>query len=369
MAQLRSMARAVQSAGRNGDTLLAHITPEEARLLKDMGGSGTINPDTGLPEFYGGMGSDTGADIGGALGGVEGAADWGGMQDWGGINTGGDLPALDAEFAVGVHPVDLIGKGGPLDTPDGSVFGSIPGDLYGALFGRSKPAPSMVQLSGDPYGRTLTGGDMPTLNDLSYGVPGMLGGLIGTGKGYGFGPLGELEGRVTAPTLGSFLKSPLAGLGATMLTGSPVGGVFAKTVGAGLTGEDPAKTLGGAMIDTALGPIGDIAALTMDESIGTQLAGMGLEALGTIAPGTPTGTATVQATTPSGPLGNIGPADSGGGFAPIPVTTPIPQYAQAGSSAPLPAPTPATARTYTYNPYLGDMGQYGQTPTPHSFFV
>jgi hypothetical protein len=39
--------------GRNGDTMLAHITPEEAALLKARGGAGTINPQTGLPEFYG----------------------------------------------------------------------------------------------------------------------------------------------------------------------------------------------------------------------------------------------------------------------------------------------------------------------------
>jgi hypothetical protein len=37
--------------GRGGDTILAHINPQEAALLKRMGGSGTINPNTGLPEF------------------------------------------------------------------------------------------------------------------------------------------------------------------------------------------------------------------------------------------------------------------------------------------------------------------------------
>jgi hypothetical protein len=32
--------------------MLAHITPTEAAMLKSMGGSGTINPMTGLPEFF-----------------------------------------------------------------------------------------------------------------------------------------------------------------------------------------------------------------------------------------------------------------------------------------------------------------------------
>ena len=41
------------SKGRYGDTMLAHINPQEAGLLKAMGGAGTINPQTGLPEFFG----------------------------------------------------------------------------------------------------------------------------------------------------------------------------------------------------------------------------------------------------------------------------------------------------------------------------
>jgi hypothetical protein len=45
-------ARMVANSGRRGDTMLAHITPSEARLLKARGGSGTINPETGLPEFF-----------------------------------------------------------------------------------------------------------------------------------------------------------------------------------------------------------------------------------------------------------------------------------------------------------------------------
>lgn len=44
-------ARMVASKGRGGDTVLAHINPEEARLLRSRGGAGTINPATGLPEY------------------------------------------------------------------------------------------------------------------------------------------------------------------------------------------------------------------------------------------------------------------------------------------------------------------------------
>jgi len=50
---LKPLAQILRSKGRKGDTVLAHITPKEAARLKRDGGSGTINPDTGLPEFFG----------------------------------------------------------------------------------------------------------------------------------------------------------------------------------------------------------------------------------------------------------------------------------------------------------------------------
>ena len=48
---LADVTQYLQSQGRGGDTMLAHINPEEAELLKAFGGSGTINPNTGLREF------------------------------------------------------------------------------------------------------------------------------------------------------------------------------------------------------------------------------------------------------------------------------------------------------------------------------
>lgn len=48
---LPDMAKRLASAGRGNDTILAHINPKEAKLLKSRGGSGKINPDTGIMEF------------------------------------------------------------------------------------------------------------------------------------------------------------------------------------------------------------------------------------------------------------------------------------------------------------------------------
>ena len=51
--ELSKIAKLLQSKGRGKDTILAHITPKEAEMLKQMGGSGTKNPETGLLEFEG----------------------------------------------------------------------------------------------------------------------------------------------------------------------------------------------------------------------------------------------------------------------------------------------------------------------------
>ena len=48
---LKKTLQKAQKMGRGRDTLLAHITPEEARLLKARGGRGSRNPRTGLLEF------------------------------------------------------------------------------------------------------------------------------------------------------------------------------------------------------------------------------------------------------------------------------------------------------------------------------
>ena len=48
---LQALYHDVAGQGREGDTQLAHINSQEAALLKALGGSGTLNPNTGLPEY------------------------------------------------------------------------------------------------------------------------------------------------------------------------------------------------------------------------------------------------------------------------------------------------------------------------------
>jgi len=57
-ADLPALAELIRSQGRGRDTVLAHITPQEAALLKKRGGSGSMNPSTGLPEYQEDYGSN-----------------------------------------------------------------------------------------------------------------------------------------------------------------------------------------------------------------------------------------------------------------------------------------------------------------------
>jgi hypothetical protein len=47
----QELAELLRQMGRGPDSMLAHITPEEAQMLLQSGGSGRMNPMTGLPEF------------------------------------------------------------------------------------------------------------------------------------------------------------------------------------------------------------------------------------------------------------------------------------------------------------------------------
>ena len=48
---IADVAQHMKDQGRGKDTMLAHISPKEAELLRANGGVGTPNPTTGLPEF------------------------------------------------------------------------------------------------------------------------------------------------------------------------------------------------------------------------------------------------------------------------------------------------------------------------------
>lgn len=94
-----AMERYLASQGRGGDTNIVHVNPQEMALLKSAGGAGTVNPHTGLPEFYaGGPGSDgNGGSVGGADQGGMGAHPGSDGPRGGGGNVGGHVGGSGAE--------------------------------------------------------------------------------------------------------------------------------------------------------------------------------------------------------------------------------------------------------------------------------
>ena len=51
---LKKLLNDVSKHGHDGDVYLAHINKFEDKLLKAVGGEGSINPDTGLVQYKGG---------------------------------------------------------------------------------------------------------------------------------------------------------------------------------------------------------------------------------------------------------------------------------------------------------------------------
>ena len=122
----KQAAKKLQAMGTGGDTILAHINAEEAAALKAGGGSGKVNPKTGLLSFSFGDGISAdpgdGTTGGGAFGGYGGAD--------GGMGIDGGLGAALAE-ALGV----------PSDPSSGLGLGGLGfnADLALAAFDRSQP--------------------------------------------------------------------------------------------------------------------------------------------------------------------------------------------------------------------------------------
>jgi hypothetical protein len=58
---LKQLYKDISSKGIKGDTELAHINEFEKKLLIMHGGSGTINPETGLRQYFGGGGGGGGS--------------------------------------------------------------------------------------------------------------------------------------------------------------------------------------------------------------------------------------------------------------------------------------------------------------------
>ena len=122
---LQLLALLVQTAGRGRDTVLAHITPEEALLLKLLGGRGSVNPQTGLLEFEDGD-DDFGSDRN--------------QQERSDLERdlqASERTASDEEDAAFGADLTAAGGGlGALDGQDGVDYGEVFGPEERSFFGK-----------------------------------------------------------------------------------------------------------------------------------------------------------------------------------------------------------------------------------------
>ena len=163
---LPALAEMIRSKGRGKDTMLAHITPKEAALLKRRGGSGSVNPDTGLPEYEDSGDYDFGASapVSPVTDTISTPADSGGY----GINYGapaaqpsysdtsvpGYTPGAYADYAASqTAPLSTYGQLQPGISPTGPV--QVPlvqapqVGFEGAPQAAAKPDQSLLTKAGD----------------------------------------------------------------------------------------------------------------------------------------------------------------------------------------------------------------------------
>lgn len=133
--KLHEALEVVRRQGRNGDSELAHVNPREAAILRAMGGSGTVNPKTGLREYFMDSGSPAG-DYGGFMGDTTGANS----------DFGGPVGGYGESAGVGAAPSPT--------TPQGSEqsFGERVGDFLGLNNPRTAGPALVGALAGTPFG-------------------------------------------------------------------------------------------------------------------------------------------------------------------------------------------------------------------------
>lgn len=162
---LKTLAKVLASKGRRGDTMLAHITPKEAKKLKKMGGSGTTNPETGLPEFFGEDGFDYPTFEAPAVEApapvveapIQSAPDYaaGAQPVSAEVMSQFQSPQTTADYFSGYNPAADLPSAGAQET--GGVFDSIKG-LFGG--GQQGNIPSVVPGSGE-IGQVQTNVPLP----------------------------------------------------------------------------------------------------------------------------------------------------------------------------------------------------------------
>ncbi len=190
---LKRAARELQAAGRGGDTMLAHINPREAEILRRMGGNGTINPNTGLQEYK------SGKKILGAV-----------------------LPIALNIIAPGIGTAigTALGATGTAATMlGGAIIGGASSSLSGGNFLQGAVLGGLGAGAGSYVGGGLDKALGLGLGEAGKSIlgSGLVGGLTGmaTGQGFGKGALQGVAGSIAGDVIGGS-SNPMISSGGRM---------------------------------------------------------------------------------------------------------------------------------------------------------
>ena len=175
--------RRLMTGGQGGDTMLAHINPREAEVLRRMGGQGSINPNTGLREYKG-------------LKKILGAV----------------LPIALSIFAPGIGTA-ISGFLAPMfGAASGIAGGALMGAASSKLTGGNVLQGALLGGAGAGLGSTIGKTLAPSLSGTAQNMigSGLIGGVAGQSTGQGFlkgaamGAAGAgLSGAVNSADLGN----------------------------------------------------------------------------------------------------------------------------------------------------------------------
>jgi hypothetical protein len=238
--KIRKKIRTLADLGNGTDSMIAHINPREAALLKAHGGSGRTNPKTGIREFDdGGFGGGGGGD------GGDGGGDGFGGGDYGGYGGGG--------YGDGSDGYGDFGGNGSVDYGVDPTAGGDFGGESTSNEGIGGDGDANYSLEGYSYGDPSYSVNSPvnaSMDALNGSEDSFLAKLAKRAVLSRLGPVGAVAG-----TMASATQSPQA---ATSNWGSTLGGMLGS-MAAGPLGGVVGGFLGG-KAGAGLGNVGDASA-------------------------------------------------------------------------------------------------------------
>jgi len=248
-APMAPMAQQVQSQGRDEDTMLVHMTPNEVNSLQGLamahGGSLTINPETGLPEagflkkliptLLGAalMATGIGAPLAAGLVAAGSVAKTGSLKK-------GLMAGLQAYGGAGL--AGAAGLGGSISS---NAFGALSSKagMFGANMGAGAiAAPTLTGAAAAPVSN-LAGAVAPSAPLSLAGAQAVPGAVAASGAPAGLGAVSGGLGAAAGAGAPASLAGATQTLGSTAAnTGQFTGGIgsrFAQAARSGLPGGTP----------------------------------------------------------------------------------------------------------------------------------